>query len=156
MSAQDTTERKEFPATETGVIMLISEYEERFKKACKTGWGCGYVTIPKNHPAYELALLEQKKQGDHWSYYFQPDFSEEITLCEFKEEGLFIGFDSAHRWNGPQNDREWVLQKTKEMAEAVDKIGRLALIKEQLRAMKEAHKEMGLLIKNVENQLQRL
>lgn len=115
-------ERTEFPERDSGIKMLISEYSESFKKTAKSGWGCGYVTIPKNHPAYRVAEIERKRIPDFF-YWQPPGFTDEVTLCEFRDDGLFIGFDTAHLWNSKSQDRQWVFEKTLELAHCVERVG---------------------------------
>lgn len=72
-------------------------YEEDFKTIGRTGWGCGYVYIPKDHP-----ILVQTLVDDDWGNYLTPDgCPEEITFSQWSEdkEYYIIGFDTAHSYN---------------------------------------------------------
>tara|TARA_R110000782_G_scaffold179542_2_gene270237 strand:- start:1635 stop:2045 length:411 start_codon:yes stop_codon:yes gene_type:complete len=95
-------------------------YEGSFLRLHNTGWGCGYVIIPKNHPILIKRLINIY---DGCNFYLQPDgFSDEITYCEEQQDsdnkytGDFkIGFDTAHSWNNSSHDEAWVLEKTEEL-----------------------------------------
>lgn len=91
-------------------------YEEDFKSNCKTGWGCGYVHIPKDHP-----ILVELEEG--WGHYLQPvNCPEEITFTEWdkEKEYLVIGFDTAHSWNNDSHDEEYVTQQANDIKLLVD------------------------------------
>ena len=93
------------------------EYKKEFVEQCHTGWGCGYVLIPENHPYMAKALICEEESG-----MLQVDgFDEEITFCErIKDNYLKIGFDTAHRWNDYYNDEEWVILKANHMKDIID------------------------------------
>jgi hypothetical protein len=70
-------------------------YDDDFKSSCKTGWGCGYVHIPKDHP-----ILVELEEG--WGNYLSPkDCPEEITFSQWDKDNEYyvIGFDTAHSYN---------------------------------------------------------
>lgn len=95
------------------------EYEESFKKACDSGFGCGYVKIQKDHPMYKQACL---LNDDHYYNHQLTDFSEEITLTNFnfQENTLLIGFDLAHSWNDKTHDKQFCEEKTLQMFDLID------------------------------------
>ena len=111
-------------------------YEEDFKSNCRTGWGCGYVHIPKDHP-----ILVNTLASDGWGDYLQPDgCPEEITFSRWDEEQEYyvIGFDTAHSYNNDSHDEAYVTEQanaikllvdayTPEQAKrfAMDEIGRI-------------------------------
>ena len=106
-------------------------FEKDYIKQCNTGWGCGYIMIPLNHPFLIAmqAIEDEAYKRDRERYYFTgyqiPRFSEEITLCEDDElEGVnykLLGFDCAHSWNNIENsDRKFVISKTLEMQRIVE------------------------------------
>lgn len=90
------------------------------------GWGCGYIVIPENHPAYKLAQLEKSQDNEY--YYFQVKKSnQEITFCEFENDYLTIGFDTAHSWNNSSHDKNYVEKETELLKLAVDNITTIEL-----------------------------
>lgn len=97
-------------------IKLIG-YDDNFIQSCSTGWGCGYVLIPLNHPFLVKRLLNN-------DVYFYPQisgFSEEITFCEEIDGFLQIGFDTAHRWNNINNSpKSFVELKANELKQYID------------------------------------
>ena len=104
--------------------------ENPMNKKFGGGWGCGYVTIPKNAPAYKLAVLRQKTEEGGYTFYFQPPKAEQqITFCEFTEEGLKIGFDTSHTWNGPKHDKDYVKAETEKLKKVCEAITERDLIK---------------------------
>ena len=92
-----------------------TEYSKEFRTSCNTGWGCGYVTIPKGHPILIRRLIES-------NYLYVTGFSYEITYCQNDEEGnLVIGFDTAHSWNNITNsDEQYVIKTTLELKALID------------------------------------
>jgi hypothetical protein len=91
-------------------------YEDDFKSSCKTGWGCGYVHIPKDHP-----ILVELEEG--WGNYLQPkDCPEEITFSQWdKEKDYFvIGFDTAHSYNNDSHDEAYVTEQANAIKSLVD------------------------------------
>lgn len=91
-------------------------YDDDFKTLCKTGWGCGYVHIPKDHP-----ILVELEEG--WGNYLQPNgCPEEITytLWDEKSEYLVIGFDTAHSYNNSSHDEEYVTAQANAIKALVD------------------------------------
>lgn len=94
-------------------------YEKDFKTKCKTGWGCGYVHIPKDHPILVKLLID-----DGWGNYLQPDgCPEDITLSEWDKdkEYFIIGFDTAHSYNNDSHNEEFVTRQANFIKSLVDK-----------------------------------
>lgn len=97
-------------------IELIA-YDTEFQKSCNTGWGCGYVLIPLEHPFLVKRLLND----DSYFYPQIEDFSEEITFCKEENGLLKIGFDTAHSWNNLENSsKTFVDLKTRELKKCID------------------------------------
>jgi hypothetical protein len=95
----------------------LTEYQESFKNSCNTGWGCGYVLIPLSHPFANVKMLLND------DVYFYPQingFSEEITFSKVEGNFLVIGFDTAHSWNNPTHDKNFVEQKANELKTFID------------------------------------
>jgi hypothetical protein len=91
-------------------------YEEDFKTRDRTGWGCGYVHIPKDHP-----ILVQLEEG--WGNYLTPDgCPEEITFTRWDKdkEYLIIGFDTAHSYNNASHDEVYVTAQANVIKNLVD------------------------------------
>ncbi len=94
-------------------------YEEKFSSMCKTGWGCGYVHIPADHPILVKLLIEQSSGYG----YLQPDNCEqEITLSQWdlNKEYYVIGFDTAHSYNNFSHDEAYVIAETEKIKAIVD------------------------------------
>ena len=93
-------------------------YNDEFKSSCKTGWGCGYVHIPKDHP-----ILVQLVTDDGWGNYLSPeDCPEEITYSSWDKEKEYyvIGFDTAHGWNNDSHDEAYVTSQANLIKEILD------------------------------------
>lgn len=95
-------------------------YDEKFISQTNSGWGCGYVHIPKNHPILVKLLI-----NDNDGYYNLQidDFSEEMTWSRWDEKNEFfvVGFDTAHSWNNLQNSSKlFVENKTNELKNLID------------------------------------
>lgn len=93
-------------------------YGEDFKTIGRTGWGCGYVHIPKDHPILVQLLIE-----DGWGNYLQPKHCpEEITLSQWDKEKDYyiIGFDTAHSWNNDSHDEAYVTSQANTIKSLVD------------------------------------
>jgi hypothetical protein len=93
-------------------------YDDNFKKSCKTGWGCGYVYIHKNHP-----ILVETLEEDDWGYYLQPSgCPEEISFSSWDKdrEYYIIGFDTAHSFNNDLHDESYVTAQANKIKELVD------------------------------------
>lgn len=93
-------------------------YPEDFKTFGRTGWGCGYVHIPKHHP-----ILVQTIGNNGWGDYLQPDnCPEEITFSRWdeNEEYFVIGFDTAHGYNDDSHDEVYVTQQAEAIKSLVD------------------------------------
>jgi hypothetical protein len=91
-------------------------YEEDFKTNCRTGWGCGYVHIPKDHP-----ILVELEEG--WGKYLQPDnCPQEITFTGWdkEKEHLIIGFDTAHSYNNDSHDEAYIIEQCNAIKDLVD------------------------------------
>jgi hypothetical protein len=95
------------------------EYGVDFKGFNNTGWGCGYVHIPKKHP-----ILIQLLEDDGYGNFIQPkDCPEEITFSEWDKdrEYFIIGFDTAHRYNNSSHDENFVTSRANHIKSLVDK-----------------------------------
>lgn len=95
------------------------KYEADFKISCRTGWGCGYVHIPKEHP-----ILIQLLDDDGYGNYIKPkDCPEEITFSEWDKdrEYFIIGFDTAHIYNNSLHDEDYVTSRASHIKSLVDK-----------------------------------
>jgi len=93
-------------------------YDEKFKSDNNTGWGCGYVLIPKDHP-----ILVKLVDNDDWGNYLQPDnCPEEITYSNWESDGehFRIGFDTAHSYNNSSHDEQYVTDRANEIKALVD------------------------------------
>lgn len=93
-------------------------YTEDFKTRDRTGWGCGYVHIPKDHP-----ILVETLVSDGWGDYLQPkDCLEEITFSRWDkdEEYFIIGFDTAHSYNNDSHDEAYVTEQANAIKLLVD------------------------------------
>ena len=93
-------------------------YEEEFKTIGRTGWGCGYVHIPKDHPILVKTLV-----SDGWGDFLQPDgCPEEITLSQWdkEQEYFIIGFDTAHSYNNDSHDEAYVTEQANAIKLLVD------------------------------------
>jgi len=91
-------------------------YDDNFKSSRKTGWGCGYVHIPKDHP-----ILVELEEG--WGNYLSPkDCIEEITFTQWDKEKdyLVIGFDTAHSHNNDTHGMQYVTDRANEIKALVD------------------------------------
>ena len=95
-------------------IELIG-YSSDSQESCSRGWVCGYVRIPLAHP---ILIKDVLREGG-WTPQI-PDFSQEITFWNKDKEALTIGFDTAHRWNNSTHDKNWVLNKARELKKYVD------------------------------------
>ena len=94
------------------------EYKEDFKTIGKTGWGCGYVHIPKDHP-----ILVETLVSDGWGDYLQPkDCPQEITFTGWDKdkEYLIIGFDTAHGYNNDSHDEAYIIEQANIIKDIVD------------------------------------
>jgi hypothetical protein len=118
-------------------------YEEKFSSMCKTGWGCGYVHIPSDHPILVKLLIEESSGYT----YLQPDNCEqEITLSQWdlNKEYYVIGFDTAHSYNNSTHDEAYIIAETEKIKALVD-----AYTKE------DAHKEASYYMSKVFNMLEK-
>lgn len=91
-------------------------YTEDFKTRDRTGWGCGYVHIPKDHP-----ILVKLEEG--WGKYLEPDnCPEEITFTGWDKDKdyLIIGFDTAHSYNNDSHDETYVTEQANAIKLLVD------------------------------------
>lgn len=93
-------------------------YKDDFKTINRTGWGCGYVHIPKDHP-----ILVQLLIHDGYNNYLSIDeCPEEITWSAWdkKQEYYVIGFDTAHIYNNDSHDEQYVTNKANDIKDLVD------------------------------------
>lgn len=93
-------------------------YAKDFKTINKTGWGCGYVHIPKDHP-----ILVQLVTDYGWGNYLSPkDCPEEITFSSWDKDNEYfiIGFDTAHIHNNDSHDEAYVTSQANLIKEIVD------------------------------------
>jgi len=93
-------------------------YTEDFKTRDRTGWGCGYVHIPKDHPIIVKILVD-----DGWGKYLQPkDCPQEITFSSWTDdkEHFIIGFDTAHSYNNDSHDEAYVTEQANAIKLLVD------------------------------------
>ncbi len=95
-------------------------YEEDFKTIAKTGWGCGYVHIPKDHPIL-VELLGEENMG-YYNYLQPKHCPEEITFTQWdkEKEYLIIGFDTAHTYNNDSHDEAYVTSQANTIKSLVD------------------------------------
>jgi len=100
---------------ETYISTIAYEYD--FKTHIRnSGWGCGYVHIPKDHP-----ILVELEEG--WGNYLSPkDCPEEITFTQWDKDNeyLMIGFDTAHSYNNDSHDEDYVIDRANEIKLLVD------------------------------------
>jgi hypothetical protein len=97
-------------------FISTTAYAEDFKTIGRTGWGCGYVHIPKDHP-----ILVELEEG--WGKYLTPkDCPEEITFTGWdkEKEYLIIGFDTAHSYNNDSHDETYVTEQANVIKSLVD------------------------------------
>lgn len=118
-------------------FMYMVGYDRKFQENCNTGWGCGYIAIPLDHPK-AIAHFERveadrlrvsQARADEYFYvneYYQQENSlnQEITLTETENingvDYLVIGFDTAHSWNNETHNFGWVFRETKEMLNLIN------------------------------------
>lgn len=110
-------------------IMYLIGYNSDFKEHCKSGWGCGYLMIPINHPIIKEWEIQKLNDEENWGYdYLQiGSFDEEITYTQYTEQNsinyVVIGFDTAHSYNNPEiNDFNYVFNQTIKLKSIVDAI----------------------------------
>lgn len=112
--------------------MYMIGYNNMFAGIRQAGWGCGYVMIPTSYAIIKQwqeectrkAMDADEENEAYWCKdYFQIG-DEEITYTELKtvdgQEYVVIGFDTAHSYNGPHHDFEWVFKTTSELQKAVE------------------------------------
>jgi hypothetical protein len=93
-------------------------YAEDFKTRDRTGWGCGYVHIPKDHPILVETLI-----SNGWGDYLQPkNCPQEITFSSWTDdkEHFIIGFDTAHGHNNDSHDEVYVTEQANIIKDLVD------------------------------------
>lgn len=106
-------------------------YDSEYIKQTNSGWGCGYILIPIEHP-FLIAMREKEKlefdadpeNYSFWGYQI-PEFSQEITLQKNVEinntKYCKMGFDTSHIWNNKYNSNyDRVLEWTLEMQSIVE------------------------------------
>jgi hypothetical protein len=104
------------------LVAYIVPYEEKFKLATNSGWGCGYVKIKPTHTCYKDILIEQIRENAHYIMY-SINFSDQITYTNFNEDGsCTIGFDTAHGYNSNKDTEQDLIKTTLELFDAVDSI----------------------------------
>ena len=98
-------------------FITTQAYSYNFATIARTGWGCGYVHIPKDHP-----FLVELNEDDSYCYLQPKDCPEQITLSEWgaDKEYYIIGFDTAHSYNNESHDEEFVTRIANEIKELVD------------------------------------
>lgn len=111
-------------------FMYMIGYDQGFQKMFNTGWGCGYVAIPKDYKSFTKHWEQQNQESSEDMYrfglpYFEViRFDQEITFTELKtfgdEEYLVIGFDTDHRWNDEKHNHSYVLTETFKMLQAIE------------------------------------
>jgi hypothetical protein len=117
-------------------IIYMVGYDQTFQQMCNSGWGCGYVMIPVEHPvakgiidSYNNYAEERPEEFnymvDHASSCL--DAPGGITYAEFKDtpEGryLVVGFDTAHSWDTPANDFNYVFEHTRALQKEIEDKG---------------------------------
>jgi hypothetical protein len=114
-------------------FMYLVGYDKSFIKNCNTGWGCGYVAIPKDNPLViaHLQKVEAQQSEAETSteyvyvdrYFQQGEFEQEITYTETETisgvDYLVFGFDTAHSYNGSNHDFQYVFSETMKIMDAV-------------------------------------
>lgn len=121
-------------------IMYFVGYDQHFQKLAKTGWGCGYLMIPTNHPVvihWQTMAARRKAEYDALTseeqdeiYFYDDRYlsamggHQEITYTEPKTvngiDYIVIGWDTAHSFNGPEHDFNYVFNETVEIKKIVD------------------------------------
>ena len=99
-------------------FISTKRYDDDFKTSYNTGWGCGYVHIPKDHP-----ILVHTLEDNGWGNYLQPDgCPEEITYSGWDKdkEYFVIGFDTAHSYNNDSHDEAYVTAQANAIKALVD------------------------------------
>jgi len=101
------------------IIKTVPNTED-FIKATGSGWGCGYVYIPNEHPILVKLITETNQQ---WNYCLQPkDCEQEITYSAWNKEQDYyvIGFDTAHSYNNSSHDENYVTSEAQKIKAFVD------------------------------------
>jgi hypothetical protein len=121
-------------------FMYMVGYDQSFQKACKTGWGCGYVAIPMEHPVAvnhfkriesDKLLKEANVLINPEQFYYHidkylniPECEQEITLTEPEEINgklyLTVGFDTAHSHNSSKDNFSYVFKETQKMLHLIN------------------------------------
>lgn len=120
-------------------IMYLVGYDHEWIEATDSGWGCGYVMVPLNHPfMVELQAELDKEEAKcaeegvvFWGgmypqiYDNEFDFYEEITYYQDEEiDGVkykVFGFHTGHLMNNiEKNPFDYVLKSTLEMKKLID------------------------------------
>lgn len=119
----------------TLAFMYLVGYDRKFKEACNSGWGCGYVAIPVTHRLVEKhneRLAEAYRQQDEnpdeyfmiWDYLEIPGIDQKITYTQTKTlngvDYLVAGFDTAHSYNNDSHDMDYVMTETHKILEIVN------------------------------------
>lgn len=120
-------------------IMYMVGYDQNWIKTCNSGWGCGYVMVPLNHPfmvKLQAELDEEEarciaEDETFWGGMYPQiydemfDFYEEITHYREKEvDGVkykVFGFStSGTRNNIERNPFEYVFNATQQLKKLID------------------------------------
>lgn len=114
------------------LFMYLAGYDRDLQKNCNTGWGCGYVAIPKDSKVikdWQQRLEKDRIENpdNYHSEYFTPgDIDQEITYTEEVElEGdlyIVIGFDTAHIYNGPSHNFKYVFDETRKIMNRIKEL----------------------------------
>jgi len=88
------------------------------------GWGCGYVIVEANHPAFGLEYPENINVHGGITY------SQELKNEEFKgiyvKHGWVFGFDTGHLNDSLQNcSKRFVISETLSLAKQMEKYGEI-------------------------------
>ena len=107
-------------------------YPQSFMESCNTGWGCGYILIPKDsslgmHYADEQALYELPDEDGYAPKYYPQDMPhQECTYFESITVGIkhycVAGFDTAHSHNGPEDDLNFILANLMDIVSAYEQL----------------------------------
>ncbi len=88
--------------------MYLVGYDREWINTAKTGWGCGYVMIPKDSRVANLISQYDQDMSDKCG--------EECTYNKDIGDYIVLGFDTAHSYNNiEEHDFNYVLEKTIEI-----------------------------------------
>lgn len=119
-------------------FMYLVGYDRKFQELARSGWGCGYIAIPENHPVivnYLKRISEEQAAKDSASddeYIWVDDY---IRINGMEQETTYtieqvingnkyyvLGFDTAHSYNDVSNDFNWVFNETIKILNLVNSI----------------------------------